>query len=56
MTTLPTRFTLNIGVALEVRETVLSGIYKLTSEAVVEEGEGLVYRQRPPSIYALYQV
>ena len=48
MTTLPDKAHLNIGVALEVRETVFSGIYNITSEAVVEEREGLVYRQRPP--------
>ena len=40
---------LNIGVALEVRETVSSGIYKLKSKVVVEEGGGLVYSQMLPA-------
>ena len=40
---------LNIVVALEVRETVFSVVYKITSEAVGEEGKGLVYRQRLPA-------
>ena len=48
MTTLSDKVHLNIGVAIEVRETVFSGIYNIASEAVVEEGEGLVYRQRLP--------